>query len=265
MKNLFTLLLTVISFCATAQNTEVNYDADIIDYVIDRWSNSASKFQRGKEKIDDFKKIERFFVNLIQKRTTLISDTFLTKPSDNLLFAHYLNLMFQWNKHNPAAGLEKLSDKKVVKNTVSNLPKRHELLAFYYLTVFSHTLNNSRPLNLSSVNINLENLNLSDDTEKTILFLCAMRHLGRQVYYYSSLQFPNNCFRALDYVENLPRINGRPFYEFVVPEFEDFEIKIDKRYPKESFKKHFLQELDNAKTGYFRCLKVNENTTPNIH
>lgn len=80
-----------------------------------------------------------------------------------------------------------------------------------------------------------------------------MRHLGSQVTAYSLAKFPKNCFRVKEYVENMPKFNGLPFYKFELPDFQDFEIKVDKRYPKVSFKERYIPEYEKAKIGYKKC------------
>ena len=44
------------------------------------------------------------------------------------------------------------------------------------------------------------------------------------------------------------------YYEFNLPEFDDFLIKVDKRHPKVSFKQRFIPEFEKAKTDYIKCL-----------
>ena len=86
-----------------------------------------------------------------------------------------------------------------------------------------------------------------------------MRHLGNQVTSYSTIRFPENCFRAIEYVENMPKFNDKPFYEFNLPKFEDFKIEVDKREPKMSFKERYLPEFENAKLGIEKCLAEEKN------
>ena len=114
-------------------------------------------------------------------------------------------------------------------------------------------------MDLAETNIDLENMNLESDTEKAILFLTAMRHVGNQITSYSEHRFPNNCFKAKEYVENMPKFNGKVFYLFELPQFDDFNIEIDKRYPKSSFKKRYIPEFKNAKSSYEKCIAEEKN------
>ena len=111
-------------------------------------------------------------------------------------------------------------------------------------------------MSLGNTNIDLNELDLIDETEKNIVFLCAMRHLGGQITSYcSGPNFPKNCFRGEKFVNNMPKFNGKIFYKFELTEFTDFAIEVDKRYPKMSFKERFIPEFENAKVSYKNCLK----------
>ena len=84
----------------------------------------------------ELSQIKEFFVELSKRQNDITSNQFLTKPTDNTLVAHYLNTKLKWNSFNgPHVGLKKLSTKKVVKNSIKDLPTRNELLAFYYSSI----------------------------------------------------------------------------------------------------------------------------------
>jgi len=241
------------------QNKKVEYNEIIPKYIIAVWENNGTS-NNSEFKATELNQIKNFFIELSKRQNNITSIEFLKKPTDNTLVAHYLNTKLKWNSFNgPHVGLKKLSTKKVVKNSIKELPIRNELLAFYYSSIFIDVLNKQKPMNLAETNIDLENLNLDNDSEKAILFLTAMRHVGNQITSYSTTRFPNNCFRAKEYVENMPKFNGKEFYEFDLPKFEDFEIKVDKRKPKMSFKKRYIPEFENAKSGYEKCLAEEKN------
>ena len=251
------LFLSINSFFG--QNKSVEYNEIIPEYIISIWENNGTS-SNSKFESTDLNQIKTFFAELSKRENNITSNEFLKKPTDNTLVAHYLNTKLKWNSFNGShAGLKKESTKKVVENSLKALPERTELLAFYYSSIFIDVLNKQKPMNLSNVNIDLETLNLKNDTEKAILFLTAMRHLGNQVTSYSTIRFPENCFRAIEYVENMPKFNDKPFYEFNLPKFEDFKIEVDKREPKMSFKERYLPEFENAKLGIEKCLAEEKN------
>lgn len=251
------LLLSINS--VFGQNKEVKYNKIIPKFIISTWEDYGTS-SNSEFSVPELDQIKEFFVELGKRQNNITSNQFLSKPSDNTLVAHYLKTKLQWNSFNgPNVGLKKESPKKVISKSLKNLPNRNELLAFYYSSIFIDVLNKQKPMDLAQTNIDLDNLNLDNDTEKAILFLTAMRHVGNQVTSYSNSHFPKNCFRAIKYVENMPKFNGKPFYEFDLPEFQDFKIKIDKRYPKVSFKERYITEFQQAIIGYKKCQAYEKN------
>ena len=106
-----------------------------------------------------------------------------------------------------------------------------------------------------SLNINLSDLGLENETEQVIVFLGAMRHLGRQIKAYSENHFPDNCFRAVSFVNRLPLFNGLEFYDFTLPPFDDFNIEVDKTKPKTSYTTYMMSYFEEAKMAYPPCLE----------
>lgn len=251
------LFLTINS--VFGQNKEIEYNEIIPEYIIAVWEKNGTE-NNPEFNVSELSQIKEFFTELRKNPNKITSHQFLTKPTDNTLVAHYINTKLKWNSFNgPSVGLKKLTTKEVVNKSVKNLPTKNELLAFYYSSIFTDVLNKQKPMDLAETNIDLENLNLDNDTEKAILFLTAMRHIGFQVTSYASVRFPDNCFRAIEYVENMPKFNGKAFYDFDLPELEDFKIEVDKRKPKMSFKERFIPEFENAKLGIEKCLAEGKN------
>ncbi|MCF7567273.1 hypothetical protein L3X37_02690 [Sabulilitoribacter arenilitoris] len=239
---------------AFGQNKKVEYNEIIPEYIIAVWENNKTS-NSSKFIASELNQIKGFFAEISKRKNNITSIEFLKKPTNNTLVAHYLNIKLKWNSFNgPHVGLKKESNKKVIKNSLKNLPNKNALLAFYYSSIFIDVLNKQKPMSLAEANIDLETLNLDNDSEKAILFLTAMRHVGNQVTSYATTRFPNNCFRAKEYVENMPKFNGKVFYEFELPKFEDFKIEVDKRKPKMSFKERYIPEFENAKLAIKKCL-----------
>jgi len=253
---LLSLLSTNLTF---GQIEDVVYSKVIPEYVLAAWKNDGGA-NDPKFNIDELEHYKEVYNEFSKRQNQIIAKKFLNKPSDNTLVAHYLNIKLKWNSFNGShVGLKKLKNEKVVANEIKNIPSRYELLTFYYLSIFSDVLNKHKPMNLESLNIDLDDINLINDNEKAIVFLSAMRHLGGQVNSFSTTHFPDNCFRAKEYIENMPKFNGKSFLDFELPDFQDFEVEVDKRYPKTSFKKRYMPDFENAKLNYSKCLEVNKN------
>ena len=232
----------------TPKQSESKFDSDFIDYVKAKWNGQTFE----KAELPKFKGINEFYKQLGKRNKGILSDKFLKAPSSNLLFAHYLDIKLKWNSFN--RGTDKLSVEQVISKTLEENPKKNEMLAFYYKTIFASILNNQRNIEPYDKNVDFDKLEL-DNQESAILFLCAMRHLGNQMSSYSSANFPENCFRADLFLSKMPKFDGKLYYEFELPEFRDFLIKMDKRYPKSSFKQRFIPEFENAKSDYKKCLE----------
>lgn len=230
-----------------SEQVESKFDSDFIDYVKAKWARQDFE----KAELPKFDKINAFYEQLNKRNEGILADEFLKVPSSDFLFAHYLDTKLKWNSFN--RGLDKQSVDEVISKTLQENPEKNEMLAFYYKTIFTSILNNQRNIEPYEKNIDLEKLGLNNQ-ESSILFLCAMRHLGNQMSSYSTTNFPDNCFRAELFLTKMPKFNGKLYYEFDLPEFDDFPIKVDKRYPKMSFKKRFIPEFENAKADYMKCL-----------
>jgi hypothetical protein len=69
-----------------------------------------------------------------------------------------------------------------------------------------------------------------------------------------SLVKPPNYKAALEVIAHYPSYNGQPYYEFQDLNFADFNLTLDKRNPKESFKKYYLNKYLNTLLYHSYCL-----------
>ena len=261
MKNIYllTLFLLLTLGCSStktvtkgkSQNIEQlqsEFDSDFVDYIKTKWKRQEFE----KADLPKFNGINAFYTQLGKRNEEILSDEYLKVPSSDFLFAHYLDIKLKWNSFN--RGADKLPIEEVISKTLNENPEKNEMLAFYYKTIFASILNNQRNIEPYDKNVDFDKLGL-DNQESAILFLCAMRHLGNQMSGYSSTNFPDNCFRADLFLKKMPKFNGKLYFEFELPEFKDFLIKIDKRYPKSSFKQRFVPEFESAKSDYRKCIE----------
>jgi len=259
MKNyiyLLTILFIAISSCKAKKELSekstiksqpsLNYDQDYLDYVKQKWDKTNIINNENPK----FKFQESFRKTLSKRDESILSDEFLVKPSSNDLFAHYIDNKLQWNSFNQ--GNDKKTTEEVIQATINESPTENEMLAFYYKSIFAHILNNQRNIEPYEKNIELGKLNLNK-TQQTILFLCAMKMIGGQVYSYSNARFPENCHRQHTFMKKIPSFNGMKFYEYSLMEYQDFVLKVDKRYPKQSFKDNYEAHFYEALEGYEKC------------
>ncbi|WP_456442077.1 hypothetical protein [Psychroserpens sp.] len=238
-----------ISYSQNKKN-QIKFDKTISKYIEYTWNDSKEKLNSN---FKSFSKSTSFLRELKKKKGNVLMDYYMVNPSNNILVANYLNTQLKWNSSEPEFLM--LSNKKVIKKALKKLPTRYELLTFYYQTIFIDISNKNKTIDLSMIDIDFEKLKLNDNTERAIVFLSAMRFIGKQVTSYAQTKFPDNCFRVKTYVKNMPKFNGKSFYEYELPEFDDFIVEIDKRLPKSSFKERFLPNFYEAKLSFERCIE----------
>lgn len=225
------------------------YDPDFIKYSLTNQENIDLK-KKGK-----FQFLNSFHEMFKIKDESILDSRFMKKPSKNELLSLYLTKKIKWNSFN--TGFWKSSNEEIVYKELDNFPSEKEMLAFYYSGIFIQVLNNQRTINSNKIDLDYTELGLNK-VEGDILFLSSMRHCGNQVTSYSASHFPKNCFRAHAFIEKLPTFNGKSFMDYELSSFKDFQIHIDKRNPKMSFKEHYLPYFNNAKSSYRKCLGQTE-------
>jgi len=222
------------------------YDKDFLKFIEAKWDKKSFE----KDDLPKFDFLKSFYEQLEINNESILSDKFLSKPSNNNLLTHYLNIKLKWNSFN--YGGPKQTTKEVTSEELENPPSENEMLVFYYKTIFIHILNNQRSISPYDINIDFQELALNE-TESAILFLSAMKHLGNQVTSYAEA---GNCDRTIEFVEKIPKFNGMTFDNFELPEFEDFKLTVNKRDPKMSFKERYIHEFEKAKIEYQKCVEI---------
>ena len=244
------LLFSVINSNQLSQESQYSYedinsseyDVDYFHFLESNWSkNSSDLFSKEK-----FNFIDSFFDQLEITNSGILDEKFLTKPGKNDLIAIYLNRRLIWNSYKPS--WSKKHPKDIIVEQLLEQPSENERLANYYELIFIHILNNQEHVKPRVINLEFDKLKLNA-TEGAILFLAAMKYLGNQMYLYS--KNPENCFRAIKLERQIPLFNGKKFYEFELPKFNDFKYSRSKS--KVSFKKWSIPEFQRAIAGYNKC------------
>lgn len=78
----------------------------------------------------------------------------------------------------------------------------------------------------------------------------AMYPLGLQV---TSYAMSKNCVRLRKFVGYIPTFNGKRFYEFELPKYENFIVELNKLQPKVNFNEAITWEFEIAKESWKRC------------
>jgi hypothetical protein len=193
----------------------------------------------------------RFVKEAITSKNKILSTEFLKRPSDQDLKNIYI---IEQINHN--IRMEKPEDNNELIRDLSkkDIPSQI-LLDYYYSMLCISDGNKNQPFDLSNVNINLNALELKDDTEKAILFLEIMKGCGKQIWGYMNVVKPPNYKLAMEYVNKYPKFNSLPYYQFLDLNFQDFKTNITSEKKMESFKKYNIDKYFETLLNHLACLK----------
>lgn len=195
-------------------------------------------------------KAKKFISEVVTSNNKLLTKEFLNKPDTITLKSLYIIRGINWNMHEAEA-----EDNMVIIDSLKNEKTNYyELVSCYYGMVFSAIGNKNKPFDLSDTNFSLNNYNLTNDTEKGIFFLKSMRTFGTMIWGYINVPKPPNYKKALSYINKYPKYNGIKYYRFTDLNFKDFKLTTDKRKPKESFKKYYINKYVETLMYHSLCL-----------
>ena len=254
MKRIFLTLLSVqLTVLAVAQpsNEELISIAKI--YRSNHFSNTpaASVFDKLKSmESEDLKTSTRFISELIKSNNSIATKEYLTKPDRSTLENLFIIRSINWNLANE----DPIDNDKLIDSLRNSNTDYLELLACYYDMIFVSVGNKNRPLNMSQVSINLDEYNLENDTEKGILFLVSMNTFGTYIWGYMNIVNPPNYKEAMKVINSYPLYNNEPYYQYQYLNFPDFNLTIDIREPKKSFKEYYINKYLNTLLYHSLCL-----------
>jgi hypothetical protein len=203
-------------------------------------------------KSSQLQEAKEFIAEIIKPKNKILDQRFLTKPS-----AENLKILFTIIYVNYNMFAEKPIDNNlVIKKIDEDKIDENEMLAKYYSTIFGSLVNKNRDIDLSQTNFDLENLNLKSAQEKGIFFLTSMERFGSDIWGYMNIANPPNYKKALLFIKRYPKYNNNPYYAYNDFKFEDFNLTIDIRNPKSSFKDYYLKK-------YFQVLSYHILTLEN--
>jgi len=112
-------------------------------------------------------------------------------------------------------------DTIVAKEILSKKIDSRWLLDNYYYRIHGGIASLFNNANLSKYNFNIDSLGFRDETEKAIFFLNMVDALigGR----FKVLQMMKNNKKILDFCDNLPKFNGKPYFYYKNFDYDDFD------------------------------------------
>lgn len=199
-----------------------------------------------------------FITELIKEKNSIADDKFITKPDSSTLKNLYLIRGLTWNMFNSQfGGTEK--ENFGLDSLMAEETNYHEQFANYYSMLYTSILNKNRPLDMSTINFDLDKYNFDSDDEKGIFFLESMETLGTLISGYFYID-PPNCDKAMSIIENYPKFDNQAYYKFKNVDFEDFKYTYSSKDPKESYKKYQINKLVNTILSHAMCLSQDAKT-----
>jgi len=185
---------------------------------------------------------KEFISELIKRNNKVATQRFLARP-DSITIKHLFTIRsINWNMHEADP-----MDNHALIDSLNRFPaSTYEQLACYYGMLFVSIGNKNTPLNMSDINFSIETYGLKDDVEKGIFFLKGMETFGMMIWGFMNVVKPPNYEKALSVINNYPKYNAQPYYQFQDLNFQDFNLTIDKRRGKESFKKYYINKYLNT-------------------
>lgn len=255
MKTKLLILLILISQISFAQ--DMKYKNELID-LAKIYRNFHFNNNPPTEVFDQLNSIsspglqvsKKFIAEVIKGNNKIATREYLTKPDSVTLKSLYVMRGLNWNMHEANA-----MDNLILADSLLNeKTDYYELLSCYYGIIFTSVGNKNKPFDMSQFNFTLWDYNLQNDIEKGIFFLESMDTFGSMIWGYMNIPNPPNYKLALEYIDKYPRYNGQPYYQFLDLNFKDFKLTTDKRKPKESFKKYYLNKYMNTLLYNALCL-----------
>jgi len=191
-----------------------------------------------------------FIGESIKSNNNIATDKYLIKPDLFTLKYLFIIRVVNWNLFEA----DPVDNYALIDSVTKSDLNKYELLSSYYEMMFVSVGNKNRPFDMSKTNFDLSTLGLEDDTEKGIFFLQSMNTFGAMIWGYMNVVKPPNYKLALEYIRKYPTYNGQPYYQFSELNFKDFDLIVDKRKPKSSFKKFYINKYLNTLLYHTACL-----------
>lgn len=198
----------------------------------------------------ELKPSAEFVGESIRSNNSITSQAYLVKPGLATLKFLFVIRLINWNLFES----DPVDNYGLIDSLFKADISKYELLSSYYEMMFVSVGNKNRPFDMSKTNFDLLNMGLEDDTEKGIFFLQSMNTFGTMIWGYMNIVKPPNYKLALEFIRKYPLYNGQPYYQFSDLNFKDFDVIIDKRKPKSSYKKHYINRYLNTLLYHSECL-----------
>lgn len=245
------LFTTTLCFSQTIDSTnqsniqQTNFDSDFYNFLLMKW-NSGEELKYSQDKI---KHLEDYFNHLESSSLRLLTPEFLSLPNHYELIANFINTKIEWSKYYNA---DNKSVKQIIEEELNNVPKKIELIVFYWRKIFITLGNNIESQKEIGININCSELNLNTN-EESILYLTFIKHYASHLNSYAIAEVPTNCNHINELSIKMPLFNNQHFSEYEIREFNDFNFEWSRYFDKYSFKETCMDNYEMAISELNKC------------
>lgn len=234
MKKILTLIITVIAIQSHGQENQKLIDLGKA-YKNYMFMSDIPKEAMNKLKGNtpaELQQTSSFIIETLMPKNNLLKTEFLKLPDNKTLKQVYIVRAVNTNVRDE----NQMDNNKLIDSLKAKEIPRNELIDTYYEILFTGVGNKNKPFDLKKVNLEPDNYNLANETEKGIFFLECMSLCGSTIWGYINVPKPPNFKEAFNMIEKFPKVNGLNYYEYTDLNFPDFEMVIDAEKGKESYK-----------------------------
>ena len=252
------ITLTILGLCLIMLGFGQTNDNQKLIELGKAYKNFMFKNEPDKNSLKDLKSnvtenvkvTTEFIVQTIMTNNKLPTQTFLKRPTDQVLKQIYI---IRAINHNLREENQIDNNYLIDSLTTKDIPV-YELIDCYYGMLFTAVGNKNKPFDFSTVDFKIKDYNLKDDTEKGIFFLRCMNFCGTLIWGYMNIAKPINTQKALEFINKYPKFNGQPYYQYNDFYFTDFEMIIVKDKGLQSYKNYYIDKYYETLLYHFLCL-----------
>ncbi len=254
MKNIILIIFILTLF--SSQGQELGAVDEVVELAkIYRGNHGLSGLDESSDSIfskykgTKFETVSKFIQELTKSKNRIIEPQFLKKQDSITLKLFHTIIMVNYNMYESRPDdNEAVARKYLKKDIVVN-----EQIQQYYGSLFSSVINKNRPFDYSGQDWNLNQLGFDNDKEKAVFFLIFMDKLGSQIFHFHKAMRGPNWDGIEKYVQLLPTINGKNYYEYDAFYFKDFKMNIYKK--SRYFKEYYMPIFYDILVGHISMME----------
>lgn len=183
----------------------------------------------------------------------LLTKEFLSRPNELELKYWYVIREIHYN--NVSKEKEPRPNNIIAKEILDREIDERWLLDNYYYRIQGGIAKIFNDTDLSKYDFAIDDYGLKNQTEKAMLYFALINAMTQR---FKVLQMLKKYDKLLEFADKLPTFNGKPYYEYTLFDFEDFDwIGYDKT---ESYKERHIGNVFQSVNAYFSAFAEKKET-----